>query len=117
MATVRHPRPGVPAGACAQEAAGTIRRAHDLAVRGAASLEYGLAYTIEHWDGERWQKTDLAPQIFPQIAFILGPGEIGRPNAVEIPTDVESGFYRVTKDATEEGTGTALELHGLFQIR
>ena len=30
MATVRHPRPGVPAGACAQEAAGTIWRAHRL---------------------------------------------------------------------------------------
>jgi hypothetical protein len=85
--------------------------------RGERPLEYGLAYTIEHWDGERWQKTDLAPKIFPQIAFILGPGEIGRPNTVEIPTDVESGFYRVTKGATEEGTGTALELHGLFQIR
>jgi hypothetical protein len=30
MATVGHPRPGVPAGACAQEAAGTIWRAHRL---------------------------------------------------------------------------------------
>jgi len=30
MATVSHPRPGVPAGACAQEAAGTIWRDHRL---------------------------------------------------------------------------------------
>lgn len=85
--------------------------------RGERSLNYGLAYMIEHWDGERWQKTDLAPEIFPQILLIVGPGEIGRPNTVEIPAEVESGFYRVTKGATEEGTDTALEFHGLFQIR
>lgn len=85
--------------------------------RGEQILEYGLAYTIEHWDGEDWQKTNLAPKIFPQIAFILGPGEIGRPNTVEIPAEAKSGFYRVTKGATEEGTGTSLKLHGLFQIR
>jgi hypothetical protein len=85
--------------------------------RGERPLEYGLAYTIEHWDGERWEKTDLAPKIFPQIAIILGPGEIGKPDTVEIPAEVESGFYRVTKSAREEGTGTAFELHGLFQIR
>jgi len=83
----------------------------------ALTLDYGLAYTIEHWDGKCWQKTNLAPEVFPQIALILGPGEIGRPNTVEIPAEVESGFYRVTKGATEEGTGTALTLHGLFQIR
>lgn len=85
--------------------------------RGERTLNYGLAYTIEHWDGECWQKTDLAPEIFPQIALLVGPGEIGRPNTVEIPEKVESGFYRVTKGATEEGTGTTLELHALFQIR
>jgi hypothetical protein len=85
--------------------------------RGERPLDYGLAYTIEHWDGECWQKTNLAPEIFPQIAIILGPGEIGRPNTVEIPAEVESGFYRVTKGVTEEETGTALTLHGLFQIR
>jgi Big-like domain-containing protein len=85
--------------------------------QGQQPLDYGLAYTIDHWDGKRWQKTNLAPEVFPQIALILGPGEIGRPNTVEIPAEVESGFYRVTKNATEEGTGTALTLHGLFQIR
>lgn len=85
--------------------------------RGERSVDYGLAYTIEHWDGECWQKTDLAPEIFPQILLTVGPGEIGRPNTVEIPAKVESGFYRVTKGATEGGTGMALELRGLFQIR
>lgn len=88
-----------------------------IANRGERSLNYGPAYWIEHWDGESWQKTDLAPEIFPQILFILGPGEIGRPNTVEIPAKVESGFYRVTMGATEEATSTALELHGLFHIR
>jgi hypothetical protein len=38
VATVRRRRPGVPAGAGAQEAAGTIWRAHRLGVRGGASL-------------------------------------------------------------------------------
>ncbi len=85
--------------------------------RGERPLDYGLAYTIEHWDGECWQKTDLAPEIFPQIALIVGPGEIGRPNTVEIPAHVESGFYRVTKDVTEEGSGATMELVALFQIR
>ena len=85
--------------------------------RGERTLDYGLAYTIEHWDGKCWQKTNLAPKIFPQIAILLGPGKIGQPDTVEIPAEVESGFYRVTKRATEEGTGTTLTLHGLFQIR
>jgi hypothetical protein len=83
---------------------------------GKRTLDYGLAYTIEHWDSQCWQKTNLAPEVFPLIALFLGPGEIGKPNTVEIPAEVESGFYRVTKDATEQGTGTALTLHGLFQI-
>jgi hypothetical protein len=85
--------------------------------RGQRTLDYGLAYTIEHWDGECWQRTNLAPEVFPQIALILGPGEVGKPDTVEIPAEVESGFYRVTKGATEEGTGTALMLYGLLRIR
>lgn len=85
--------------------------------RGDRSLDYGLAYTIEHWDGEGWQQTDLAPDVFPQIAFIVKPGEVGEPNTVEIPSEVKCGFYRVTKTATEEEPGTKLRLHSLFQIR
>lgn len=85
--------------------------------RGQRPLDYGLAYTIEHWDGACWQPTNLAPDVFPEIALILGPGEIGRPNTVEIPPETTSGFYRVTKTATEQETGTALEVHAVFQIR
>jgi hypothetical protein len=55
---------------------------------GKRTLDYGFAYTIEHWDSQCWQKTSLASEVFPLIALILGPGEIGKPNTVEIPADV-----------------------------
>lgn len=83
---------------------------------GDETLTYGLVYEVERWDGERWQKTDIAPDNFAQIALIVGPHELGRPQSVEIPADVEPGFYRVTKNVTEDSTGTAFELHALFQI-
>lgn len=83
---------------------------------GDGTLTYGLAYEVERWDGKRWQKTDIAPDIFPQIALIVGPHELGRPQSVEIPADIETSFYRVTKSITEDTTGTALKLHALFQV-
>ena len=48
MATVSHPRPGVPAGACAQEAAGTIWGAHRLGGprRSLASMR-GVTETVD----------------------------------------------------------------------
>ena len=83
---------------------------------GQRRLTYGAPYTIEYWDGATWQQTDLAPEIFIDIAFILEPGGIGQPETVEIPAEVQSGFYRVAKVASEEGGDTGLKLYGLFQI-
>ena len=85
--------------------------------RGDEPLEYGLAYGIEHWDGERWQETDIAPDSFLAIAIIVRPGEIGQSNSVQIPTEVKPGFYRVTKSTVGAEPGTALELRALFQVR
>lgn len=85
--------------------------------RGDQPLEHGLAYRIERWDGEHWQQTDIAPDVFPAIALIVGPGETGRPNTVQIPEEVGSGFYRITKSVTTKGRETALDVHALFQVR
>ena len=84
--------------------------------RGDRTLTYGLAYEIERWDGEKWRETDIAPDVFPLIAFTLEPGEQGEPNPVEIPADVKPGFYRVTKRVTEQATETELQLSALFQV-
>lgn len=81
-------------------------------------ITYGLAFRIEYWDGESWQKTDIAPDVFPQIALIVGPGGLGQPNVVEIPAKVDPGFYRVVKDnLTGDRTGDRFEVLALFQVR
>jgi hypothetical protein len=74
-------------------------------------------YTVEYWDGASWQRTDFTDgNIFAAIGIILAPGRIGDPETIEIPAEAQSAFYRVTKKVTEEGTGTSLELYGLFHI-
>lgn len=85
--------------------------------RDAGTLNYGAEYAVEYWDGKSWERTDFTDGIvFSAIGIILGPDGIGDPDTVEIPAEAQSGFYRVTKKATEEGTGESLELYGLFHI-
>jgi hypothetical protein len=83
---------------------------------GDQTLTYGLVYTIERWDGETWQKTDIAPTIFPQIAFVTPPGK-GRPQSIALPSDIEPGLYRVAKSVSEQATQNHLELHAQFEVR
>jgi hypothetical protein len=83
---------------------------------GTQTVTYGLAYTIERWDGIAWRKTNLAPTIFPQIAFITPPGK-GRPQSIALPADVEPGFYRVVKSVAEDGTDRVLVLRAQFEVR
>jgi hypothetical protein len=83
---------------------------------GSQTLTYGLVYSIERWDGIAWRKTNLAPTIFPQIAFVTPPGK-GRPQSIELPTDIEAGFYRVVKSVAEEATDKILVLRAQFEVR
>lgn len=85
--------------------------------RGDTGISYGLAFRIEYWDGDHWQKTDIAPDVFPLIAILVAPGEISGPDSVEIPADIEPGFYRVVKEnITEDDTGTSFTVTALFQV-
>jgi hypothetical protein len=80
------------------------------------TVTYGLFYTIERWDGKTWQKTDLAPTIFPEILLVTPPGA-GQPQSIMLPADIERGFYRVAKSVTGQETGKILELYAQFEVR
>lgn len=83
---------------------------------GDQTVTYGLVYTIEQWDGATWQKTDIAPTIFPEILIVTPPGK-GRPQLVELPADIEAGFYRVAKSVARQDTDKILELYAQFEVR
>lgn len=80
------------------------------------TVDYGLEYSIARWDRGRWQKTDLAPDIFPMILLRLPGGQRGVPQTIKLPTDVELGIYRVTKRVQEEDTNTTTKVHGWFVV-
>jgi Bacterial Ig-like domain len=83
---------------------------------GDQTVTYGLVYTIERWDGTAWQKTDIAPTIFPEILLITPPGK-GQPQSIQLPANIEPGIYRVAKSVVEEGTDKLLELYAQFEVR
>ncbi|MGH3796885.1 MAG: immunoglobulin-like domain-containing protein [Pseudonocardiaceae bacterium] len=88
-----------------------------LVNRGDKNLSYGLAYQFEYWNGEQWKDSGIDTGVFTEIAFPLGPGEIGDPHPVKIPAGIYSGFYRVTKNVTEDEPGSNFTLNALFQVR
>lgn len=83
---------------------------------GDQTVTYGLVYTIERWDGKTWQKTDIAPTIFPEILLVTPPG-MGRPQPIMLPDDIEAGLFRVAKSVAEQETDTILELYVQFEVR
>lgn len=79
------------------------------------TVTYGLVYTIERWDGQTWQKTGLAPTIFPEILLVTPPGR-GRPQSIQLPADVEPGLYRVAKSVATQETDKILALYAQFEV-
>ncbi|MEX0660004.1 MAG: immunoglobulin-like domain-containing protein [Egibacteraceae bacterium] len=56
-------------------------------------LGYGLAYTLERWDGHAW--TAVPTQGWKGPALLVEPGGVSAPQ--EIPVPPTDGWYRVTK--------------------
>lgn len=80
-----------------------------LVNHGTDELMTGTAFTIEHWDGERWiDVTTDDPQVaFPSVGIPLRPGEDSQTKLQSWPLGFRddaliAGRYRITKDAYTE---------------
>ena len=82
--------------------------------RGAAPLEYGVAYRLERWEGRwRWINRDDA---FILIAKGVQPGARAH-EPIRLPADLEPGRYRIVKSFTARGSGAQLDAAVQFEVR
>jgi hypothetical protein len=90
--------------------------------RGTESLLYGLAYSIESYDGAGWARSPIdRPRPVPLIGLRTGPGETASCWSFTIPLDAPPGLYRfawsgMTSRETIPARNGRLELNAEFQV-
>lgn len=64
--------------------------------RGTVQLSYGPGLALEWWNSGLWQEVG-SPTFFGGPAIGIQPGASGRCEHLALPTDLQSGHYRVSK--------------------
>lgn len=68
--------------------------------RGNSGIAYGLKFVIQQEVAvDAWEPAPFTPKgPWPQVLAHLAAGQVGRWQAVQVPSDAESGHYRIKKE-------------------
>lgn len=90
---------------------------------GSESLEYGVDFSIEVFDGAGWIEAPISPvNVWPALAVLTGPGEAGPCSTFEIPANAAPGRYRFVKSVgysrstARSRQSHSLALHAVFDV-
>lgn len=73
--------------------------------RGTSWLEFGLAYSVQRFEGGRWASQPLGSGVWPAIGLFMGGGSSGWCMRYRIPPDAAPGWYRFVKGLGFPGHG------------